>query len=136
MYPHINQVQASGRLTKDPESKYMQSGILKVTMSVALNNRRKQGTEWRNAPAYIIVECWEKVAENIAARARKGQPIFFTGQVTMDSWERDGEKKSMLKFTAHSVMLLTEDREPAKHAASTDNDFDEGGWDDDDGINF
>lgn len=140
MYPHINQVIISGRLTKDPESKYFSTGNTKATLNVAVNNRRKVGDNYENNPAFIIVECWGKTAEAVCERARKGQPVVFTGQVIQDKYEKDGKTVMLLKFTAHNISVLPEDRDenrtpPRQQPTQTQpQDNDDDGWDDDIGF--
>lgn len=140
MYPHINHVTMSGRLTKDPEGKYMKTGTMKASLNVACNNRRKVGDNWENNPAFVIVECWGKSAENICERARKGQPILFTGQVTQDQYEKDGKTVRILKFNAQNIMVLHEeaptkpsaaDTTPARGYEPSSNDNDEEDWNED-----
>lgn len=111
MYPHVNHVVMSGRLTRDPdEPAYTSTGSTKLTLHVAVNNRRQTDKGWKNDPAFILVECWNAVAESMAPRARKGVPILFIGQVIQARYEKGGEQRQLVKFRAQSAMVLADAR--------------------------
>ena len=42
----INKVVLIGRLTRDAEQSYTQSGYAMLKFSIAVNRRRKQGEQW------------------------------------------------------------------------------------------
>lgn len=126
MYPHLNQINMTGRLTKDPELKRFSSGSSKVSLSVAINNRRKVGTKWENAPLFLTVEAWNQVADNIAGRASKGMPIFFTGQLIQESYKNsEGETRTVIKASASSIMILPENQEQAAQSRTNSLDWPE-----------
>lgn len=111
MYPHVNHVVMSGRLTRDPdEPAYTSTGSTKLTLHVAVNNRRQTEKGWKNDPAFILVECWNAVAESVAPRAKKGVPILFIGQVIQARYEKGGEQRQLVKFRAQSLMVLPDTR--------------------------
>ncbi len=100
----INRVMITGRLTRDPETKYLSSGTAVTNLSVAVNRRyQDKSGEWRDDTSFIDVEAWGKSAERIAESGRKGQPVYVEGRLKQDSWERDGVKQSKLKVSADIV---------------------------------
>lgn len=102
---NINRVMITGRLTRDPETKYLSSGMAVTNISVAVNRPYKDKTsgEWREEVSFIDVEAWGKVAERLAETGRKGQPVYVEGRLKQESWERDGVKQSKIRVTADLV---------------------------------
>ena len=78
----LNSVSYVGRLTRDPEAKYFNSGACKVTFDIAV---RRLG---RDAPPnYFSIECWSKTAEVVANYCRKGSLVGVSGSIKFDAWE-------------------------------------------------
>jgi len=100
----INKVLITGRLTRDPETKYLPSGQALTNLAMAVNRRfQDKSGEWRDDTMFIDVETWGKTAERCAETLKKGQPVFVEGRLKQDSWERDGQKQTKIRITADSV---------------------------------
>lgn len=100
----INKVFVTGRLTRDPETKYLPSGQALTNLGLAVNRRfQDKSGEWRDDTMFIDVETWGKTAERCAETLRKGQPVFVEGRLKQDTWERDGQKQTKIRITADSV---------------------------------
>lgn len=101
---NINRVMLTGRLTREPETKYLPSGMAVTNISIAVNRRfQDKSGEWRDETSFIDVEVWGKAAERLAETARKGQPVYVEGRLKQESWERDGVKHSKIRVSADSV---------------------------------
>ena len=89
----MNNVTLIGRLTKDPELKYSQSGkaFCKFTLAVTRDYNREE-TDFINCVA------WEKKAENIAEYLRKGSKLAVQGRISVRSYEHNGETKWMTEI--------------------------------------
>lgn len=46
---------------------------------------------------------WSGLAESIGKYRKKGQEILVEGSLKQESWEKDGEKKTMLKLTVNKA---------------------------------
>jgi single-strand DNA-binding protein len=100
----INKVMVTGRLTRDPETRYLATGQAVTKMSVAVNRRfQDKNGEWRDETAFIDVETWGKLAERCAETLKKGRPVYVEGRLKQDSWEKDGVKQSKLLISAERV---------------------------------
>lgn len=100
----INKVLITGRLTRDPETKYLPSGQALTNLGIAVNRRfQDKSGEWRDDTMFIDVETWGKTAERCAETLKKGQPVFVEGRLKQDSWERDGQKQTKIRITADTV---------------------------------
>jgi single-strand DNA-binding protein len=101
---NINRVMLTGRLTREPETKYLPSGMAVTNISIAVNRRfQDKSGEWRDETSFIDVEVWGKAAERLAETARKGQPVYVEGRLKQESWERDGVKHSKIRVSADVV---------------------------------
>ena len=67
----INRVVLVGRLTKDPELKYTQTGIAVTRFTLAVNRAFQSASGEREAD-FISCVAWRKQAENIANFLEKG----------------------------------------------------------------
>lgn len=100
----INRVMITGRLTRDPETRYLPTGQAVTKMGVAVNRRfQDKNGEWRDETAFIDVEAWGKVAERCAETLKKGRPVYVEGRLKQESWEKDGVKQSKLMISAERV---------------------------------
>jgi single-strand DNA-binding protein len=101
---NINRVMLTGRLTRDPETKYLPSGMAITSLAIAVNRRfQDKNGEWRDETSFIDIETFGKTAERLAETLRKGQAVYVEGRLKQDTWERDGVKQSKIRVSADSV---------------------------------
>lgn len=97
----------TGSLGGDPELAYTQSGLARCKFTVACQERKKDASgnyvDRAEGPTWIDVTAWREVAENAAESLRKGDRVTVIGTVTLDVWEKDGEKRSRHTVTAEEV---------------------------------
>ena len=84
----MNNVILMGRLTRDPELKYSQSGKAFSKFTVAVNREFN-----REEADFINCTAWGKTAETIAEYLRKGRRIALQGRISVSSYEQNGETK-------------------------------------------
>jgi single-strand DNA-binding protein len=100
----INRVMLTGRLTRDPETKYLPSGTAVTMLGIAVNRRyQDKNNEWKDETSFFDVETWGKVAERCAEQLQKGRPVYVEGRLKQESWERDGQKQSKVRIVAERV---------------------------------
>jgi single-strand DNA-binding protein len=137
----INRVTIVGRLTRDPELQYLQSGTAVLRLGVAVNGRQKDaGGNWVDKPNFFDVKVFGAQAETLNNHLAKGRRVGVDGRLDWSSWEAaDGSKRSKVEIVAQSVQFLDSrgDAEggerqfvPAGATAGADADF-AGGADDD-----
>lgn len=94
----MNKAILSGRLGKDPELKYTQSGKAVCVFSMATQDGKDKKTEWHR------VVCWERIAENVAQYLGKGSGALVEGRIQTREWDdSDGNKRRMTEIVAYSV---------------------------------
>jgi len=77
-----------GRLAKDPELKYSQTGKAFSKFTVAVNREFN-----REEADFINCTAWGKTAEIIAEYLRKGRRIALQGRISVSSYEQNGETR-------------------------------------------
>ncbi len=107
--PDLNKVIIAGRLTRDPELKYIGSGRAVCNLSVANSQhyRTKEG-ERRESTTFVNVTLWDKQAEWVGERLKKGRPVLVEGRLKSDSWEdkTTGQKRTKLEISAQRLTPL------------------------------
>jgi single-strand DNA-binding protein len=103
-----NRVVLLGNLTRDPELRYLQSGMAVVDLGLAVNDRRKNATgEWIEEATFVDITLWGRTAEIAGEYLSKGSPVLIEGRLKLDAWEtQDGQKRSKLKVVGERMQLL------------------------------
>lgn len=103
----MNSLVLVGRLTKDPELKYIPgSGTAVATFSIAVDRdfTKKDGSKDTD---FIPVEVMGKPAEFCANYLGKGRLVSIQGSMRVDNYQtQSGEKRSFAKCAARNVQAL------------------------------
>jgi len=98
-----------GRLTHDPEMRYLPQGAPVCEFSLASNRyfNRKDGEKVEQV-IFIDVVAWNHLAEICAEYLKKGRQILVSGQLIQDRWEAKdtGQKRSKIRIQADHVQFL------------------------------
>ncbi len=104
---NFNRVILVGRLTRDVELKYTQSGMAVTDVGLAVSDRRKSQTgEWVEETTFVDVTLWGRTAEVSSEYLSKGSPILIEGRLKLDTWETDGQKRSKLRVVGERMQML------------------------------
>ncbi|MFT9412166.1 single-stranded DNA-binding protein [Liquorilactobacillus hordei] len=88
----MNKATIIGRLTRDPDLKYTQSGIAVAAFTVAVNRRYTNQQGEREAD-FINCVIWRKAAETFCDYTHKGSLVGVDGHLQTRSYEaQDGHK--------------------------------------------
>ncbi len=91
----LNKNQYIGRLTRDPELKFIPgSGTAVATIPLAVESRYKQGEETKKEVLFIDCIAFSRQAENAAQYLQKGSKDYVEGRLRIRQWEHEGQKKS------------------------------------------
>jgi single-strand DNA-binding protein len=101
----MNKVICIGRLTKEADLKYTQSGIAvaRFTLAVQRNFSNAQGEYEAD---FIQVVVWRKQAENVATYTGKGSLVAIDGRLQTGSYEKDGRTVWTTEVVADQVKFL------------------------------
>ena len=100
----MNLVVLNGRLTRDPELKFGQSGKAYSRFSIAVD-RPFQSSSDKNSQTADFINCvaFGKTAEFIGEYFRKGRKILLNGRLQMSQYESEGKKITTYVVIADSV---------------------------------
>ena len=104
----LNQVFIIGRLGRDPELRYSQSGAAVCNMTIATDEsftdrdgNRQDRTEW------LWVTAFQKTAENCANFLAKGSLVHVSGSLTTRKWQdQQGQDRYTTEIKADRVQFL------------------------------
>lgn len=102
----MNKIILIGRLTKDPELNYTNSGkaVCKITLAV---NRPYSNQDGESQADFINIVVWNKPAENSANYLAKGRQCAVEGRLQIRSYEADdGARKYVTEVVANNVQFL------------------------------
>ncbi len=102
----MNQVNLIGRLTRDPELRYIaSSGIPVCRFALAVNREFKR--EGQPDADFIVVKSFSKTAENVANYLKKGLLVAITGRMQNNDYEdKNGVKHYGMEVVASRVQFL------------------------------
>ena len=114
---NLNSVFLIGRLTRDPELRYVPSGKAVANLGLATSRVfTTQAGERKEEVCFVRITVWGKQAENCSQYLSKGSLIFVEGRLRSSSWETDsGEKRSRMEVVARRIQFL--DKKPAEAPA-------------------
>ncbi|MFL5733021.1 MAG: single-stranded DNA-binding protein [Chloroflexia bacterium] len=103
----LNKVQLIGRLGGDPELKYTQAGMARVSFSVATDRswQDKEGNR-RDETDWHAIIAWDKLAETCANYLSKGRLIYIEGRLQTRSWEFEGKTGTKTEIVAQNMLIL------------------------------
>lgn len=106
--PDLNHVQIAGRLTRDPELRYLPSGMAVCKMGLAVSRfyKTKDG-EKKEETLFINVTTWGKSAEYCNEYMKKGHALMVSGSLRSNDFEdKQGQKRSVIEITGERVQAM------------------------------
>ena len=105
----VNKVILIGNLGKDPEVRYLDSGVAVANFSLATTEsyKNKEGervsqTEWHN------VVLWRGLAEVAEKWLKKGSSVYIEGKIRNRKWEdKDGNTRYTTEILADNMTMLS-----------------------------
>ena len=104
---NINSVVITGNLTRDPDLKTTDSGTKVANLRVAVNGRRKNGSEeWVDKPNYFNVTVWGAQGESCAEYLAKDRPVAVEGRLEFRERDSDDGHREYVSIVANTVQFL------------------------------
>lgn len=111
----MNTVILMGRLTRDPELRYLQTGAnravarFSIAVDKQLSREMKMEMESKNQPTadFINIVCWGKLAENVVKFTGKGRRVIINGRIQTGSYvDKDGKRVYTTDVVASNVEFI------------------------------
>jgi single-strand DNA-binding protein len=102
----LNRIVLIGRLTRDPELRYVPSGhpVASFTLAVDRPFANQQGDRDTD---FIDIVAWRKLAEQVSQHLSKGRLVAVEGRLQIRSYEtQDGQKRRVAEVVADGVRFL------------------------------
>ncbi|MBP7737534.1 MAG: single-stranded DNA-binding protein [Spirochaetes bacterium] len=107
MASDLNKAILIGRLTRDPELRYTQSGTSVCSFSIANNRSYVTGGEKKEQVSYFNCVAWAKTGEVIAEYCKKGKRIGIEGRLQQRSYDdKDGNKRQIVEIVVDNFQFL------------------------------
>lgn len=102
----MNKILLIGRLTKEPELKYTQSGTAVANFTLAVNRRFANQSGEKEAD-FINCQSWQKAAEFVANYFKKGQMMALEGRLQVRSYDgNDGKKRWVTEVITEQIEFV------------------------------
>lgn len=120
----MNRIILMGRLVRDPEVKYTQTGKVVTSFNIAVD-RPFSGQDGKKEADFINCQIWGKQAETVGNCFRKGHRILVEGRLQTRSYDaKDGSKRYVSEVIVDRFEFIerksdTAGASPAPAAADT-----------------
>lgn len=118
-----------GRLTKDIELRWTNSGKAVASFDIACNKSyfSKETNKWEQVGDTLFLRCelWGTPAENITEAAGKGTEVLITGELQANNWtDKQNNTRRDVKVRVDTIALT-----PARKQQPSQS-YQGGGWND------
>lgn len=114
-----NKVLLMGNLTRDPEMRMTPSGQAICKFALAVNRTYTgQDGQKKEEVTFVEIDSFGKQAETIGKYMTKGRQLFVEGRLKLDSWEKNGEKRSRLSVVLENFQFMGERGEKRDEGAA------------------
>jgi single-strand DNA-binding protein len=127
----INKVILVGNVGRDPEVRYLDSGVViaKFPLATSETYTNKSGEKVTNTEWHNIV-LWRKLAEVADKYVKKGSSLYIEGKIRSRSYEdKDGNKKYFTEIIADNMQMLgkkSDDRQSVPQENGNDSSYKSG----------
>jgi single-strand DNA-binding protein len=102
----LNRVMLIGRLTRDPELRYVPSGHPVASFTLAVDRPFTNQAGDRETD-FIDIVAWRKLADQVSQHLSKGRLVAVEGRLQIRSYEtQDGQKRKAAEIVADAVRFL------------------------------
>jgi single-strand DNA-binding protein len=117
----MNKVVLIGRLTRNPELRYAQSGKAFCTFTLAVDRRFSKQNNNQPTADFIPCMAWDKLAEIIGNNLAKGRRVGVEGHLQTRTYDaKDGSKRSAFEVVVNELEFLDAKQQNQGQAAPAD----------------
>jgi len=96
-----------GNVGRDPELKYLPSGVPVCNFTVAVNEVRGQGEARTEKTTWFRVAAWRQLAETVSQYLTKGRQVMIVGTIEARAYtDNGGQPQASLELTARDIRFL------------------------------
>ena len=127
-----NIVTLFGRLTREPEVRYLESGtsVARFTLAVdkQLSKEKRQEMESKGQPTADFINCvaWGALGDTVAKYSGKGLRLLVNWRIQTGSYEKDGERRYTTDVVVNSLQIIDWKNSSNTNNTETYDDFEDG----------
>ena len=128
----VNKVILIGNVGKDPDVRYLDSGVAVATFSLATTERGytlQNGTQVPDRSEWHNIVLWRGMAQTAEKYVHKGDKLYIEGKIKSRSYDdQNGIKRTIVEIFADNMEMLTPRsttapaQQPAPMPQAIDND--------------
>lgn len=99
---NVNMIILAGRLTRDIQLSFTPNQVEVAEFGMAINKKYKD----KETVCFVDCVAFQKNAVNINKYLKKGDALFVSGELQLDTWEKDGQKRSKHKVLVQSFEFV------------------------------
>ena len=106
----VNKVILLGNVGKDPEVKFLPSGLPVANLTLATSERFKDKSgEWQDKTEWHNLTAYQRLAEIIRDYVKKGNKLYVEGRIQTRSWDdqQSGQKRYRTEIVVNDLVLLS-----------------------------
>ena len=107
----VNKVILIGNVGKDPDVRYLDSGVAVATFSLATTERGytlQNGTQVPDRTEWHNIVLWRGLAQTAEKYVRKGDKLYIEGKIKSHSYDdQNGIKRTIVEIFADNMEMLT-----------------------------
>ena len=107
----VNKVILIGNVGKDPDVRYLDSGVAVATFSLATTERGytlQNGTQVPDRTEWHNIVLWRGLAQTAEKYVHKGDKLYIEGKIRTRSYDdQNGVKRSIVEIFADNMEMLT-----------------------------
>lgn len=123
MAADLNTVTLVGRLTRDVELKYSNSGTAIARISMGTTQNRKQGDQWVEESHFFDAVMFGRRADALQQYLVKGQQVGIIGTLQQNRWQdkQTGQNRSKVEVLIDDIQLLGGNRNGSQGGRNSGN---------------
>jgi single-strand DNA-binding protein len=103
MVSDINVCTFNGRLVKDAELRYTNSGVALGVFDIAVNREYKNTKD----ASFLKMKLWGKLAESLVKYLEKGKQVTVVAQAVQNRWkDNEGNNHSVIEFHVSDIQMM------------------------------
>ena len=107
----VNKVILIGNVGKDPDVRYLDSGVAVATFSLATTERGytlQNGTQVPDRTEWHNIVMWRGLAQTAEKYVHKGDKLYIEGKIKSRSYDdQNGIKRTIVEIFADNMEMLT-----------------------------
>ena len=107
----VNKVMLIGNVGKDPDVRYLDSGVAVATFSLATTDRAytlQNGTQVPERTEWHNIVLWRGLAQTAEKYVHKGDKLYIEGKIRSRFYDdQNGIKRTVVEIFADSMEMLT-----------------------------